>query len=322
MFSSLKKAALLLALLVTFAAMAQDYPNKPVRIVVASAAGGPVDFAARTIGQKLSDLWRQPVIIENKAGAGEMIGGEYVAKSAPDGYTLLVTSLNLMTINPAVFAKLPYDPVKSFASIASIAYNPMVLVANPKAPFNTIKELVAVSKQRPDGISWSTPGIATGNHIAGEWFASETGAKMVHVPYKGGPAAVNAVLAGEVPLGIVSLVNALPFVKAGSLKALAVTTEKRTPLAPDWPTIAELAVPGFDMAVRPAMFAPAATPRAIVMKINADVNRILQTPEIKERFATIGAEPVASTPQELDTFIARLRTKIAKIVNDAKITVQ
>ncbi len=322
MFSSLKKAALLPVLLVTFAAMAQDYPNKPVRIVVASAAGGPVDVAARTIGQKLSDLWRQPVIIENKAGASEIIGAEYVAKSAPDGYTLLVTSLNPMTINPAVFAKLPYDPVKSFASITSITVNPMVLVANPKAPFNSIKELVAVSKQRPDGISWSTPGLNTGNHIAGEWFASETGAKMVHVPYKGGPAAVNAVIAGDVPLGIVSLVNALPFVKAGSLKALAVTTGKRTPLAPDWPTIAELAVPGFDAAVYAAMFASAATPRAIVMKINADVNRILQMPEIKERFATMGAEAVASTPEELDTTIARLKTKIAKIVADAKITVQ
>ncbi len=322
MFSMLKKAALLPALLVTFAAAAQDYPNKPVRIVVASAPGGPIDVAARTIGQKLSDLWRQSVIIENKAGASEMIGADYVAKSAPDGYTLLVSSLSPMTINPAVFPKLPYDPVKSFASIASINSNPMVLVANPKAPFNTIKELVAVSKQRPDGLSWSTPGLATFNHIAGEWFAFETGAKMVHVPYKGGPAAANAVLAGEVPLGVVSMVQALPFVKAGSLKALAVTSEKRTPLAPDWPTIAELAVPGFDVAVRSAMFAPAATPRAIVMKINADVNRILQTPEIKERFATMGAEPLVSTPQELDTTIARLKTKIAKVVDDAKITAQ
>ncbi len=319
---NIRKMALLLATFCSLSVSAQDFPNKPVKIVVASAPGGPVDVAARNIGQKLSELWRQPVVIENKAGASEMIGSEYVAKSPADGYTLLVISLNPLTINPAVFPKLPYDPLKSFASIASITTNPMALIANPKAPFNTLKELVAVSKQRPDGLSWSTPGLATGNHIAGEWFAAETGAKLVHIPYKGGPAAANAVIAGEVTFGVVSMVQALPFVKAGTVKILAATSEKRSPLAPDWPTVAELAVPGFDASVRSAMFAPAATPKQVINKINADVNRILQSPEIRERFATLGAEPQVSTPQELDTTIVKLKAKIAKVVEDAKITAQ
>ena len=301
---------------------AQDYPSKPVRVLVGAAPGGPVDTAARVVVQKLTESWRQPVTVENRVGASEMIAAEFVAKATPDGHTLLMASLNPFTINPAVFAKLPYDPVHSFASIVLVSENPMVLVANPKAPFNSMQELVAAAKSRPGEISWSTPGLATNNHIAGEWFAAETGVKLFHIPYKGGPAAMSAVISGDVPLGIVSLVQVLPFAKAGTIKVLAVTTEKRTSLAPDWPTIAELVVPGFDVSVRVALFAPAGTPSGVIARINADINRILQLPETRERFATLGVEPLGSTPGELDVVVAKLRTKIAQIVEQAKIKQQ
>jgi len=318
----LARLALLSGLCLSIGASAQDYPSKPVRMIVGSAPGGPIDVAARVVGQKLSEVWGHQVTVENRIGASEMIGTEYVAKAAPDGYTLLMVSLNPFTINPAVFAKLPYDPVRSFASITLATLNPMVLAANPNAPFNSMMELVAAAKLRPGDISYSSPGLATGNHIAGEWFAAETGIKLFHIPYKGGPAAANAMMSGDVPLSIVSLVQVLPFAKAGTMKVLAVTTEKRTPLAPDWPTVAELGVPGFDAAVRAALFAPAATPRSVVAKVNTDVNRILQSAETRERFATLGAEPSGSTPEELDAVIAKLRAKIAQIVEQAKIKAQ
>jgi tripartite-type tricarboxylate transporter receptor subunit TctC len=318
----LRNLALLPGLLFCLGVTAQDYPSKPVRIIVGSAPGGPVDTAARVVAQKLLDSWRQPVTVENRIGASEMIGAEFVAKATPDGHTLLMVSLNPFTINPSVFAKLPYDPVHSFASIVLVAVNPMVLVANPKASFNSMKELVAAAKSRPGEIAWSTPGLATSNHIAGEWFAAETGIKLFHIPYKGGPAAVSAVISGDVPLGIVSLVQVLPFVKVGTVKVLAVTTEKRTSLAPDWPTVAELGVPGFDASVRVGLFAPAGTPSGVIARINSDINRVLQLPEMRERFATLGVEPVGSTPGELDVVIARLRAKTAQIVEQAKIKPQ
>ena len=236
-------------------------------------------------------------------------------------------SLNPLTINPSVFPKLPYDPLKSFASISSIASiasittTPMAFVANPMAPFSNFREMVAESKRRPGGLSWSTPSLATGNHIAGEWFASETGARLVHIPYKGGPAGVNAVIAGEVSVGVVSLIQALPFVKAGNVKILGVTSNKRSPLALDWPTVAELSIPGFDAQVRSAMFAPAATSKQVINKINSDVNIILRSAEMRDKLALLGAEPQTSTPQELDATIARIRAQMAKIIGEAKITV-
>jgi tripartite-type tricarboxylate transporter receptor subunit TctC len=303
-------------------ALAQPYPAKAVRVIVSSAAGGPVDTAARVISEKLAAVWQQPFTVENRPGAGEIIGTEFVSRAAPDGYTLLVVSLNVVTINPAVFAKLPYDPVHSFASIALTTINPMVLVANNKAPFNTMRELVEAAKARPGEISYSTPGLATSNHIAAEWLAAETGMRLFHVPYKGGPAAATAILAGDVPFGVVSLVQALPLVKGGSAKAIAVTTAKRTSLAPEWPTIAESGVPTFDAAVRAAMFAPAGTPRPVVMRLNAEVNRILQMQDVRERFASMGVEPMGSTPEELDALIAKLRAQIERVVERAKIKVE
>ena len=316
------KLALLLGLSFCLCASAQDYPSKPVRIVTPYAPGGPVDIAARVVAQKLSEAWGQQVIVDNRPGAGGIIGTEFVAKAAPDGYVLLMATLNEFAINPAVFAKLPYDPARSFVSVTLATRNPMVLVANAKAPFSSVKELIAAAKSQPGDLAWSSPGNATMNHITGEWFASEAGIKLLHIPYKGGPAAANAIISGDVPFGVVSLISALPFVKTGTMKVLAVTTEKRTPLAPDWPTLSELGVQGFDAAVRAALFAPAGTPRAVIAKVNADTNRILQAPDTRERFASLGVEPVGSTPEQLDAAIAKAIGQIAAIVERAKIKVQ
>lgn len=303
-------------------AQAQDFPNKGIRVMVGAAAGGPVDIAARVVGEKLAETWKQPVTVENRVGASEMIATEHVSRSAPDGYTLLVASLNVVTINPVVFAKLAYDPVKGLAPIALTTSNAMVLVANPKAPYNSLKELIAAAKAQPGKISFSSPGLATSNHIAGEWLANETGMQIFHVPYKGGPAAANAVLSGDVPLGVVSLIQALPLVKAGTAKSIAVTTGKRSALAPDLPTVAEQGVPGFDAAVGTAMFAPGGTPKEIVTKLNAEVNRVLRLTEVRERFAGMGVEPAGSSPEEAAAFIEKLRAKIADIVAKANIKVQ
>lgn len=304
-------------------AAAQDYPSKPVRVLVSSAAGGPVDIAARVLSQKLSETWGQPITVENRAGAGEVIGTEQVGRSAPDGYTLLVVSLNPFTINPVVFAKLGYDPQNGFAPISTITINPMVLTTTAKSPYNSLKDLLADSKSRTGGVSWSTPGLATANHMAGEWLQAETGTKWFHVPYKGGPAAMNAVINGEVQFGVVSLVQVVPLVKSGTVKALAVTTGKRTPLAPDYPTVAEqINMPGFDASVRTAIFAPAGTPRPIIAKINADTNRLLNTAEMRERYSTLGAEPAGSTPEELAALIARTRAQLAQVVQKNGIKVE
>lgn len=319
---NLRPLALLSALVFSLGATAQDYPSRPVRFIVGTAPGGPVDTAARVIAQKLTESWRQPVNVENRAGGSEIIGAELAAKALPDGHTLLVSSLNPFTINPAVFVKLPYDPLRSFSPIILLAVNPMVLVANAKAPFNSMQELVAAAKLRPGEISFSTPGLATTNHLAAEWFATETGIKLFHIPYKGGPAAMSAIISGDVPVGVVSLVQVVPFVKAGTVKVLAVTTEKRTSLAPDWPTIAEQGIAGFDASVRVGVFTPAGTPAGVIARLNTDINRILQLPETRERFASLGIEPVGSTPAELDTVIAKLRTRNEQIVEQAKIKPQ
>ena len=310
------------ALLAGSVATAQDYPARGVKVVVSSAPGGPVDTAGRVLAEKLTEMWRQAVTVENRPGAGEIIGTEQVSKAAPDGYTLLVVSLNVLTINPVVFAKLPYDPLRAFAPVALLTQNPMVLIANPKAPFSNFRELLDAAKPRAEGITYSTPGLATANHIAGEALAAATGMKLFHVPYKGGPAAATAVLSGDVPLGIVSLVNALPYGKAGTVKVLAVTTDKRTALAPDWPTLDELGVKGFDAAVQAAMFAPAGTSPAIIAKLNADVNQILRLPATRDRFAALGVEPVGSTPEELDATVKRVRARIERIVAQSNIKVQ
>lgn len=320
----LKSLAFVCAIVFSVAAAAQDYPSRLIKITVASAPGGPVDITARVIAQKLSDAWKQPVIVENRVGASEIIGTEVVAKSAPDGYSLLVVA-NPFTVNPAVFAKLPYDPEKSFTTVTMLTQTPMALVANPKAPFSSVKELIAHAKAKPGEVAWASAGMATMNHITGEQFAAATGINVLHVPYKdGSPAASNGVIAGDTQFGIVGLNSALPFVKSNRLKILAVTTDKRTALAPDLPTLTELGVPGnIDAAVRVGLYAPAGTPKEVVAKLNAEVNRILRDPTTREQLANLGAEPYGNTtPEQHQAMIRKIAVDIARIVKAADIKVQ
>lgn len=314
--------ATLLSVLPAGMACADEFPSRGVRIEVGAAAGGPVDTAARVLGERLAERWKQPVTVENRVGASEMIATEYVSKSAPDGLTLLMASLNVVTINPVVFPKIQYDPVGGLAPIILATSNPMVFVSSARTGFPNLRQLIEAARARPDQISWSSPGLATNNHIAGEWFASDAGIRLFHVPYKGGPAAMNAVIAGEVPLALVSLVQAIPFTKSPQVHILAVTTGRRSVLAPDWPTVSELAVPGFDLAVQTALFAPGGTPAAIVAKINADALQALRAPETRERLAGMGVEPGGSTPEELATLIRNGRAKIQSVVDRAGIKVQ
>lgn len=315
--------ALVFGLAISASAAAQEYPSRLIRIVVASGAGGPVDLTGRIIAKKLSDAWSQPVIVENRVGASETIGTDAVAKSKPDGYTLLVVA-NPFTIAPAIFSKLPYDPVHSFETIAMLTQTPMAVVANPKAPFGSIKELIAQAKSHPGEIAWASPGVGTMNHITGEQLAVKTGIKVLHVPYKdGSPAAANGVMNGDVQFGIIGLASAVPFAQAGKMRILAVTTARRTPLAPDVPSLAELGVPGIDAAVRVGMYAPAGTPKEVIARLNAEVNRILRDPATEEQLARIGADTYGSTtPEEHRAILNAIAAQIAEIVRQANIKVE
>ena len=306
-----------------FGSFAQDYPSKPVRMIVPYAAGGPADIAARLIGQKLSETLGQQFVIDNRPGAGGMIGAEAVARAAPDGYTLLVASFNEFTINPAVFPSLPYDPVRSFASVVSIAAAPLVLATGSKSAYNSVKDLIAAAKAKPGALAWSATSIASLNHISGEWLATEAGIKVLHVPFKGALDSATAIVNGDVAYGVTSVSSARSFVKAGSMRVLAVMTDKRTALEPDWPTLAENGLQGFDAAVRVVMHGPAKMPQPIIAKLNNEVNRILGAPEVRERFSALGVEPAGGfTPEALDAAIQAAAAQIARIVAQAKIKVQ
>jgi tripartite-type tricarboxylate transporter receptor subunit TctC len=315
--------ALISALIVSAGAAAQDYPTRLIRIVVASGAGGPVDLTARILARKLSEDWNQPVIVENRVGASETIGTDAVAKARPDGYTLLVVA-NPFTIAPAVFAKLPYDPVRSFDTIAMLTQTPMAVVANPRAPFGSIKELIAQATSHPGEIAWASPGVATMNHITGEQFAGKAGIKVLHVPYKdGSPAAANGVMNGDVQFGIVGVASAVPFAQAGKMRFLAVTTAKRTSLAPDVPSLAELGIQGIDAAVRVGLYAPAGTPKNVIAKLNTEVNRILRDPGTQHQLANIGAEAYGSTtPEEHRAILSAIAAQVAEIVRQANIRIE
>ena len=263
------------------AAIAQVYPSKPIRLVVPFPPGGSLDVVARAIGQKLTEVWGQPVVIDNRPGAGGNIGADLVAKSAPDGYTILEGALSTHAVNVSLYSKLPYDPVKDFAPITLVAITPNVLVVNPSFSVNSVPELVAYAKAHPGKLSFGSGSNGSAGHLAGELFKTEAGVDMVHVPYKGGAPALQALLAGDTQLMFDNLANSTPQLKAGKLKALAVTTAKRSALAPELPTLAETGLPGFDIYTWWGFMAPAGTPKEIVTKWNAEVKRILGTPEMK-----------------------------------------
>ena len=307
-------AALAAALVAPCAVDAQqNYPAKSVRLVVPSAPGGGTDITARVMAPKLSEFLGQQVVVENRAGAGTMIGGEVVARAAPDGYTLLM-GISTLAINPAMYRKVPYDALKDFAPITQAVSLPNILVVHPSLPARTVKELVAFAKARPGQIQFASAGVGTNPHLAAELFLSMTGTKMLHVPYKGSGAGVIDVIAGHVPVMTPSILTGLPHAKAGRLRALGVTSAKRAGGAPEIPTIAEAGVPGYDAVQWFGILAPTGTPRPVIDRVHRDSVRVLQSADIKERLQADGADPVASTPEEFAAFLRSETTKWAKVV--------
>jgi tripartite-type tricarboxylate transporter receptor subunit TctC len=284
------------------AVMAQSYPVKPIRVVVHFPPGGPTDLVARTIGQKLTEVWGQQVIVENRPGAGGVIGVESVLRSPPDGYTLLFATGGSMSIAPAIGIKASYNVFSDLAPIILLVINPQMLVLHPSVPANSVAGLIKLARSKPGAINYASVGPGSPQHLGAETLKHLTGIDMVHIPYKGTAPAVTDILAGHVSLMFNSMPTVLPLVKAGRLKGIAVSSAKRSPAAPEIPTVAET-VPGFQYVTWYGLFAPAAAPKDVIAKVNAEVSRILKDREIGERFAREGAEPAPGTPGDLAQFM-------------------
>jgi len=295
-----------------------QYPVRPVRIVVPQSPGASTDTTARLIAQRLTTALGQTVLVDNRPGAGSVIGTEVVAKATPDGHTLLVVASSI-TLNPILHKNLGWDPVRDFAPITQLSSFPNILVVHPAVPVKTVKDLVALAKAKPGGLNYGSAGTATGTHLSAELFKHMTGTDMVHVPYKGGGAAIPALMGGQVQLMFATTVSALPHVRAGKLRAIAVTSPKRSPSAPDVPTIAESGVPGYDHTPWNGFLAPAKTPRAVVARLNEETARILHTPETKAIFMNEGAEPVGNKPEEFGAIIKSEIAKWGKVIQAAGI---
>jgi tripartite-type tricarboxylate transporter receptor subunit TctC len=317
----LRRVAALLCALSSMAAWAQDYPNKPVRIVVPFTAGSATDILARTVGQKLNEMWNQSVVIDNRAGAGGTIGAGMVAKSPPDGTTLMVHSA-AQAVNPFIYPNLSYDTLKDFVQVAPLAGQPNVLVVAPTSGYKTVADLIADAKKKPGALNFGSAGIGSGTHINGEKFKLAAGIDVVHIPYKGTPEALTDTMTGRVAFFFSPISAALPQVREGKLVALGISSAKRSSLLPNVPTIAESGLPGFDYNLWVGMFAPAGTPADVVDKINHDVQRVLAMPDVKERMASLGAEPMPMSPAEFDRFLRAEMDDAAKVVKAAGIKAQ
>ena len=296
------------------AAAQSAFPAKPIRFVVPFPAGGPLDIVARAIGQELNKSWAQPVIIDNRPGAGGNIGADAVAKAAPDGHTILMGAVSTHAINPTLYSKLPYDPIRDFAPVTLVTSVPNVLVVHPSVPARTVKDLISIARARPGQLNFASGSTGSAGHLAGELFKAMAGVDMVHIPYKGAAPAVVDLLAGHVSLMFDNMSSALPNIKAGRVRAIAVTTLTRSPMLPALPTISESGLRGFDISTWFGVFAPGATPPAIVARLNAEIVRALGTPEMRERLAALGAEPVGNKPEEFAAFIREEIPKYAKVI--------
>jgi tripartite-type tricarboxylate transporter receptor subunit TctC len=283
-------------------AMAQDFPSKTVRLVVGFPPGGLADILARVLAEKLPALWNQPVVVENRPGASGVIAADVVAKANPDGHTLLVILTNHVVI-AAVRTKLPYDALADFAPVSLVGSSPLLLMANPKLPANTLPELIALAKSRPGMLSYSTPGEGSVHHLSQELLNNATGIKMVHVPYVGGAPAMLDAMSGVVDLNIGSPAQALQQIEAGKLKALSFSGESRSALLPRVPTVAEAAVPGFAAALWGGVLAPSRLPKPLVARINADIRQVMNLPDVREKMAKMGVDVVAGSPEDFDKFI-------------------
>ena len=301
-------AALALAMLAS-GAHAQAWPTKPIKWVVPFAPGGTTDILARTIGDKLAIALGQPVIIENKPGAGGGVGADYTAKAPADGYTIMGGTISTHAINASLYKSLPYDPVKDFAPITLIARVPNMLVVNPDVPAKNVAELIALMKASPAKYTFASSGNGTSQHLSGELFKTMAGVEMQHIPYKGSPPALQDVVGGQVTMTFDNITTAWPLAKGGKLRALAVTTAKRSSVAPEVPTLAESGLAGYEVGSWQGVFAPAGTPPEIVKRLNAEIVKIIRMPDVNEKLTALGAEPVGNTPEE---FGALVRGEVGK----------
>jgi tripartite-type tricarboxylate transporter receptor subunit TctC len=304
------------------AATAQDYPAKPIRFIAPNLPGGPTDILARLLAQKLSEAWGQPVVVENRAGAGGNIATEFVAKAPADGYTMVTGNNATFAANVSLYKKLPFDPVKDFAPVLLVATQPNILVVHPSLPARSVKELIAFAKAHPGQLNYGNSGIGAAAHLAAELFKSMTGTKIESIPYKSAAPALTDLIAGECHLMFATSLSVQQHIQAKKLRALAVTTAKRIRSFPELPTIAEAGVPGFEATTWHGVLVPAKTPVAIVNKLNAEINRILQMPDVRERLAGMGAEVVGGTPRQFADHIQREIPKWAKVIKDANVKIE
>ncbi|MSQ70296.1 MAG: tripartite tricarboxylate transporter substrate binding protein [Betaproteobacteria bacterium] len=300
-------------------ALAQVYPAKPVRIIVGVPPGGFTDAVARNLAQKLIEATGQQFLVENRTGASGLIAIDAALKSPADGYTLLVSTNAEMAVNPHVLAKIPYDPFRDFTPIVPVAIAGLVIAANGGAGLNSLQELVTAARARPGFYSYATAGNGTVNHLAGEWFASVAAIKMVHVPYKGGGPAAQDVVGGQIPLGVLAVSAAIPHLRTGRVKVLAVTAAKRLSFAPELPTVAESGYPGFEVSLWAAFFGQPGIPKEVVARINTEVNRALTLPDVRERLHTIGAEALGGTAEDVSTLIRNDHARYGRVARDNNI---
>jgi tripartite-type tricarboxylate transporter receptor subunit TctC len=307
----------IVALALSQAALAQAYPNKPIRLIVPYAAGGTSDILGRQIGPKLTESWGQPVIVENKTGANGNVGADFVAKSPPDGYTLLLTDLGGLVISASVYPKLPFDPSKDFSPVVMVSYSPHVLAVHPSVPVNSVKELVDYAKKNPGKLNFGISGIGGAPQLAGIEFAQRTGIQWTYIPYKGGSDAVTAVVGGQADVLFNGMLATWPSVQGGRLKALAISSTQRVPSAPDTPTVAEQGLPGFETGSFQGVVGPTGIPREVVAKLNGELVKILSSAEMKERFAKQGTEVRTGTPETLGQWLKTEQAKWAKVVKES-----
>ena len=300
------------------AAQAQDFPNKPVKIIVGYSAGGAVDAVARSIGQAMQGSLGQPFVVENKPGAGTNIAVKYVIAAQPDGYTMLMAA-NALAANMALYKPMPFDAEKDLVPVSLVGRVPVVIAANVSAPYSNIKELIAAAKAKPGSISFASPGNGSTPHMAIEFFKRAAGISLLHIPYRGGSPALTDVIGGQLPLVAVNALEVQPHVRSGRLKVLAVLSANRTVVFPDVPTIAESGFPGFEASVWYGLVAPAATPKPVIAKLHSEVQKALQTKEVRDRMAAVGGEVLAGTTEMFATLIRSERQRYEKLVREANI---
>jgi tripartite-type tricarboxylate transporter receptor subunit TctC len=298
-------------------ARADGFPEKAPHFIVGFTPGGPSDIIARALGQKLSEFWKRPVVIDNRPGAGGNVAAELAARSAPDGYTWLLGNNSILATNQSLYKKLAYDPVADFAPVALVAIQPNILVVNPGVPATSVKELIALARAKPGELNYASSGSGAAAHLAAELFKAMAGVEMVHVPYKGAQPALTDVIAGRAQLMFATSASVLPYVKAGRLRALAVTTSRRSGAVPELPTVSEAGVPGFEAITWHGVVVPRATPEPLVERLNSDIVRALAARDLRERLESLGAELAAGTPQDFADYIAREIPKWAKVVKDS-----